>query len=104
MPIPGSAQDPGGPTPVPAGNVVATPGARRAGIGILRDPSRSLIWFGATLIFFSIVVSIAAFWEYRRTTLERSQADLRRLALSLSQQTLAAIKGVDLALQSVINE
>src|SRR4051812_29562368 len=72
--------------------------------GFFHGPSRSLIWFGAVLIAASLVVSIAAFWQYRHSLIERSQADLRRLAVSLSQQTLAAIKGVDMALQSVMND
>lgn len=99
MPIPGSAQDPGGQPPAPMR------GAARGAIPrSSRNPSRSLIWFGITLILVSIVVSVAAFWEYRQRTVERTQADLRRLALSLSQQTFAVFKGVDLAIQSVINE
>jgi len=69
-----------------------------------RTPSRLLIWFGVVLIAASIAAAALVLWEMRSDALEKAQMDLRRLALSQSQQTLAAFKGADLALLSIAND
>lgn len=71
---------------------------------VSRTPSRLLIWFGLVLIATSIAAAALVLWEMRTDALDKAQADLRRLALSQSQTTFAALKGADLALLSVIND
>lgn len=70
----------------------------------LRTPSRLLIWFGVVLIVASIAAAALVLWGMRDDAMEKAQVDLRRLALSQSQQTAAALKGADLALLTVIND
>jgi PAS domain S-box-containing protein len=70
----------------------------------LRAPSRLLIWFGAVLIASSVAAAALVLWQMRGDAIEKAQMDLRRLALSQSQQTLAALKGADLALLTVVND
>lgn len=69
-----------------------------------RTPSRLLIWFGVVLIAASMAAAALVLWQMRDDALEKAQMDLRRLALSQSQETQAAFKGADLALLSVIND
>lgn len=71
---------------------------------LLRSPSRTVFWFGLALIAASFAVAAAVLWEMRVEAIDKAEADLRRLALSQSQQTLAALKGADLALLTVIND
>ncbi|HTY67140.1 MAG TPA: cache domain-containing protein [Alphaproteobacteria bacterium] len=71
---------------------------------ISRTPSRLLIWFGIVLIAASMAAAALVLWEMRSDALDKAQIDLRRLALSQSQQTLAAFKGADLAVLSIIND
>lgn len=98
-----SSQDhtsgPFGTSSIPEGAGAAA--MRQAG---LRTPSRLLIWFGAVLIVASFAAAALVLWQMRDAAIEKAQADLRRLALSQSQQTLAALKGADLALLTVIND
>jgi PAS domain S-box-containing protein len=75
--------------------------ARRAFAG---NPSHLLIWFGVLLISLSMVAAVLLIWQTRADNLEKAQTDLRRLALSQSEQTLAALKGADLALINVITQ
>ena len=84
----------------------ASPGPGAAGVRARRlsAPSLWLIWFGVVLIAASIVAAGLVLWQMRSDDIEKAQADLRRLALSQSQQTLAAFKGADLALLTVIND
>lgn len=70
----------------------------------LGAPSRLLIWFGVVLIVASFAAAALVLWQMRSDAIEKAQTDLRRLALSQSQQTLAALKGADLALLTVIND
>lgn len=84
---------------VPEGAGVAAVRAARRG-----SPSRLLIWFGIVLIAASFAAAALVLWQMRDNAIEKAQMDLRRLALSQSQQTLAALKGADLALLTVIND
>ncbi|MBV8538408.1 MAG: hypothetical protein JO128_22610, partial [Alphaproteobacteria bacterium] len=69
-----------------------------------RTPSRLLIWFGVVLIVASMAAAALVLWEMRSDAIDKAQIDLRRLALSQSQETMAALKGADLALLSVISD
>ncbi len=64
----------------------------------LITPSRLLIWFGALLIIGSIGAAALVSWQFRENMLARADEGLRRLALSQAEQTLAVLKGADLAL------
>jgi PAS domain S-box-containing protein len=97
-----STQDPSAAGAPPA---FEPPGlSREAGPWMGRTPSRLLIWFGVVLIAASMAAAALVLWQMRSDALEKAQQDLRRLALSQSQETLAALKGADLALLSIIND
>src|SRR5258708_5662329 len=72
--------------------------------GISRSPSGLLIWFGAVLITGSLVALGLVLWQMRDAAFDKARADLRRLALSQSEQTAAVLKGADLALLDLIND
>lgn len=94
----------------PAGPAAAAAAADPTADGPVREPwlarapSRTLIWFGLVLIAASFAAAALVLWEMRIDALDKAQADLRRLALSQSQQTAAVLKGADLALLTVIND
>src|SRR5258708_5132925 len=83
----------------------AAPGVIVAGEGgMSRWPSGLLIWFGAVLITGSLVALGLVLWQMRDAAFDKARADLRRLALSQSEQTAAVLKGADLALLDLIND
>ncbi len=86
------------PTPASAGPGGAGFLARFAGP---HGTSRQLITFGTLLIAGSLVVAAVLIWQARETAVRRAERDLKRFALILGEQTVAAIQGVDFALRSL---
>ncbi len=65
--------------------------------------SRFLIGLGAALIAGSLIAGAAVLWQMRAATISRAETDLRRFALVLGEQTLAAIQGIDFALRTLMD-
>jgi PAS domain S-box-containing protein len=96
MPDDGFLNDARRPVPPPP------PVARRFFGGPYRT-SRYLIWLGAALIASSLIVGAVVLWQMRAATVSRAETDLRRFALVLGEQTLAAIQGIDFALRTLMD-
>ena len=93
--------------PGPPGPPVTAPPSASGAVAAAqppRSPSRLLIGFGIVLIVASVAAAAFVLWGMRLDALNKARTDLRRLALSQSQQTAAVLKGADLALLTVIND
>lgn len=82
----------GGPAPLPA-----SPGRDTK----LHRTSRNLVILGAVLIGGSVIAATFLLWQLREAAMTRAERDLKRFALILGEQTLAAIQGVDFALRGL---
>lgn len=77
-----------------------TPSPARGHQGRYRT-SRLLVAIGVALIVGSFVATAAVLWQLRGTTVSRAEADLRRFASVLAEQTASMLRAVDLALSTL---
>lgn len=90
---------------VPRHNVPPlSPGAPGRSSGERPRTSRLLVGIGALLIALSLTAAAVVLWQLRGATIARAEADLRRFAMVLAEQTVTAIQGIDLAISDLIDQ
>lgn len=87
-----------GPPPLPPARPAALrPEARHR-------TSRLLVGLGGLLIVASLVTTAAVLWQFRAATIADAEANLRRFAMVLAEQTVAAVQAIDVAVASLVDQ